>query len=196
MPHQRLIGDRHYGYKKFDRWAMQLWERRIHQVLDLRADKPGPVDQFGSKVIDGRPHCPGLAPHLENLTLTDDPTERALFVHQIDHRQKFVLRMVKGPLASPTKAANAENDPKVGITRWQCPASAGQVGCPLREGTVTVARDLGLPIVPRPPVADPDGTLPKCCTQETIQIRPDKSMKYLQDEYWGSAEWAGLYSLR
>lgn len=195
-PFDRLIGDRHYGYKKLDRWAMQLWQRRIHQVLDLRADKPGPIDQYGSKVIDGRPHCPGLAPHLENLTLPDDPTDRAQFAQQIEHRQKFALRMVKGPLASPTKTANNGHDPKVGITRWQCPASAGQVGCPLRPGTVAVARDLGLPTVPNPPADDPANTLPKCCTQATIQIHPDKSMKYLQDEYWGSREWASLYALR
>lgn len=195
-PFERIIGDRHYGYKKLERWAMELWRRRIHQVLDLRADKPGAVDQYGAKIIDGRPHCPGMATHLEVLSPSEDRAEQATFRQQINHREKFALRMVKGPLASPTSALKGEADPKVGITRWQCPAAAGQVGCSLRTGTLPVARELGLSVVPDAPVADENGGLPKCCTQETIQIRPDQSMKYLQEDYWGGDAWTQMYALR
>jgi len=195
-PFVRIIGDRHYGYKRFDRWAMELWSRRIHQVLDLRADKPGPVDQYGAKVIDGRPHCPGMSAHLENLRPSEYPTEQAEFIQQIERRQKFAFRMVTGPLASKAKVAANEADPKVGTTRWECPALAGTVGCPLREGTVQVARELDIPTVPTPPTPGPDGSLPKCCVQRTIQIAPDSSMKYLQEDYWGSPKWSGMFDLR
>jgi hypothetical protein len=195
-PFVRLIGDRHYGYKRYDRWAMELWRRRVHQVLDLRVDKPGAMDQYGSKVIDGRPHCPGMAPHLEALTPSDDPTEQAEFRNQVAYREKFALRMVKGPLASPTKTATGEDDPKVGVTRWQCPAVAGTVGCPLRQGTVAVARQVGTPVVPNPPQAEAGEQLPACCTQQTIQIEAGTPMKYLQEDYWGSEQWELAYALR
>lgn len=195
-PFVRIVGDRHYGYKKFNRWAMELWKRRIHQVLDLRVDKPGPVDQYGAKVIDGRPHCPGMAAHLENLSPSEDSKQQAKFLRQIQYRQNFALRMVTGPLASQSKIATDELDPKVGVTRWECPALAGKVGCPLRQGTVVSARAAGFPIVPTPPIPEPDGSLPKCCTQRTIQINPDRSMKYLQEDYWGSAEWERMFDLR
>lgn len=195
-PFVRLIGDRHYGYKRYDRWAMELWRRRIHQVLDLRVDKPGAMDQYGSKVIDGRPHCPGLAPHLEALTPSDDPTEQAEFRNQIAYREKFALRMVKGPLASPTKTAAGEDDPKAGVTRWQCPALAGTVGCALRLGTVAVARQSGAPVVPTPPQTEQHADLPRCCTQQTIQIEAGTPMKYLQEDYWGSKDWELAYALR
>ncbi len=192
-PFIRLIGDRHYGYKRYDRWAMELWRRRIHQVLDLRADKPGVIDQYGSKVIDGRPHCPGMPTHLETLTPSDEPQEQAEFKRQIAEREKFALRMVKSPLASPSKTATGDDDPKVGVTRWQCPAVAGNVGCPHRPGTVGLARQVGAPVVPHPPT---DQNLPPCCTQQTIQIEAGTPMKYLQEDYWGSTEWALSYALR
>ncbi|GAB2755020.1 transposase [Nocardioides pakistanensis] len=195
-PFVRIIGDRHYGYKRFERWALELWMRRIHQVLDLRVDKPGPVDQFGAKVIDGRPHCPGMAAHLENLSPSDDPDQQAQFVRQVEYRQKFAFRMVAGPLASQSKVAAGQPDPKVGTTRWECPALAGTVGCPLRQGTVQVARELDIPIVPNPPTPGPDGSLPKCCVQRTVQINPDSSMKYLQEDYWGGTRWSGMFDLR
>ncbi|WP_121254826.1 transposase [Nocardioides ferulae] len=195
-PFVRLIGDRHYGYKRYDRWAMELWRRRIHQVLDLRADKPGVMDQYGSKVIDGRPHCPGMGTHLETLIPSDEPKKQAEFWRQIAEREKFALRMVKGPLASPGKTAAGEHDPKVGVTRWQCPAVAGTVGCPLRPGTVGLARQAGAPVVPHPPEAEVAQDLPRCCTQQTIQIESGTPMKYLQEEYWGSKEWGLVYALR
>lgn len=195
-PFIRIIGDRHYGYKRFDRWALELWNRRIHQVLDLRVDKPGPVDPYGAKVIDGRPHCPGMAAHLENLSPSEGSTKQAEFTRQIEYRQKFAFRMVTGPLASASKVAAGQPDPKVGITRWECPALAGTIGCPLRAGTVRAAREHDFPIVPSPPTPEPDGSLPKCCEQRTIQITPGSSMKYLQEDYWGSTKWERMFDLR
>src|SRR5690606_17480104 len=86
-------------------------------------------------------------------------------------------------------------DPKVGVTRWVCPALNGTVGCPLRDDTVVTARNQGHPIVANPPALDL-GELPKCCTQRTIQIEADPAIKYLQEDYWGSPEWEGTYALR
>lgn len=193
-PFTRLIGDRHYGYKKFDRWAMELWTRRIHQVLDLRVDKPAPVDRHGAHIIDGRPHCPAVPDHLRDLAPSDDPDKHAAFREAINRRRAYAMHRLKSPLASPS-ATPDKPDPKVGVTRWVCPALNGTVGCPLREDTVVTARNQGHPIVANPPAPDL-GELPKCCTQRTIQIEADPAIKYLQEDYWGSPEWEGTYALR
>ncbi|MCM3516248.1 hypothetical protein [Nocardioides sp. P86] len=130
---------------------------------------------------------------LERLVPSDDPAERDTFHRQIDDRKNFALRMVKGPLASEAAVNAGEEDPKVGVTRWQCPAVAGAVGCPLRAGTMEVARELGLPTVPEAPTEE---DAPRCCTQSTIQIEADDAMKYFQEKYWGGKEWTQLYALR
>jgi hypothetical protein len=96
-----------------------------------------------------------------------------------------------------------------GASRWECPARAGKLGCPLADGTVEVARTLGLPIVHRPP--DP---APTCCTQRTFMIRVEDTteddtpknrkrkqqlalaMKHAQDEYWGDHRWRVSWNRR
>lgn len=175
----RLIGDRHYGYKRVDRWAMSLWKRGIHQVLDLRADKPAPVSRGGALVIDGHLHCPATPTHLQGLAPDADntPAENAEFRRLIEERRPYSLHRLKSPLASPG-STEEEPDPKVGYTRWVCPAFQGTVGCPLRENTVQVAREAGLPVVAEPPAEDAAG-FPKCCAQRSVQIEPDSATKYV-----------------
>src|SRR5690606_13954445 len=115
---------------------MQLWQRGIHQVLDLRADKPQPVDQFGALVIDGTPCCPAIPETLRDISHPGDSEQRKQFTQQIAERANYSMRLVKSPLASPTKT----NDTGVGKTRYSCPARAGKIGCPLVEGTTAAAR--------------------------------------------------------
>lgn len=164
----------------------------MHQVLDLRVDKPGAVDRWGALIIDGWPHCPAVPQSLRDLTLPDNPNDQK-FQHVIQTRKDFALRMVNGPLASKSALAAGQDDRNVGTTRWQCPALDGSVGCPLREGTVEVAEHLGLQTVQTPPQAD---KAPRCCTQSAISIKADDSMKYLQEYYWGSEKWNQHYALR
>ena len=72
------------------------------------------------------------------------------------------------------------------LPRFMCPALAGTVGCPLRQGTVDTATEGGLPLIANPPAAD---VAPKCCTQKTVTLREDGQRKLWQEEYWGSLEW-------
>jgi hypothetical protein len=80
-----------------------------------------------------------------------------------------------------------------GRTRWMCPAVAGTRGCPLRDGTVEVARETGLPLVANTPDR---ATAPKCCIQDTVSTRIPEMRKHQQPHYWGSAEWQKAYDLR
>jgi hypothetical protein len=98
-----------------------------------------------------------------------------------------------------------------GASRWECPARAGKLGCPLVAGTVEVARELTLPVVARPPRGEDK---PTCCTQRTIMIKVTgaseddpprareqhrklaQAMKHAQDEYWGDHRWQTSFDRR
>lgn len=82
-----------------------------------------------------------------------------------------------------------------GRSRWTCPAIAGSRGCPLRPGTVEVAKRHGLPIVDTPPDV---ATAPKCCTNASgiVSDSTEVTRKHQQPYYWGSDEWLVAYDLR
>jgi hypothetical protein len=175
-----LIGDRHYSYKKAERWAQPLWKRGVRLVHDLRKDDHGAVDYEGSKIIAGWPHCPGTPSHLEVLLRpgsSGTAEEIDIFRSQIDERFKFAMRRHKTVLGD-------------GKSRWGCPALNGKVGCPFIEGTVEVARESGQPIVVPPEAKTP------FCKQTTVQIPPGRHMKYAQEEYWGDGRWEPSWDRR
>lgn len=175
-----LIGDRHYSYKKAERWAQPLWERGVRLVHDLRKTDHGAVDYQGSKIIAGWPHCPGTPMHLETLVRPGSngtPEENAAFRAKIDERYRYAMRRHKTVLGD-------------GKSRWGCPALNGKVGCSFVEGSVEAARHESLPIV-TPPEAKT-----AFCKQTTVQIPPGKHMKYAQDEYWGDGRWEASWDRR
>jgi hypothetical protein len=61
----------------------------------------------------------------------------------------------------------------------------------LKEGSIEVAHELGLPVVANPP-AEPT----TFCKQATILVPPITAMKYAQDDYWGSPEWETSWARR
>ena len=172
---KEIIGDRHYSYKGYDRWAKPLLERGIWPVHDLRKNDHGAVDLDGAKIIAGTPHCPGTPQHLETVErpgLGASPEEWARFNVMIEERQRYAMRRHSTPLGD-------------GKSRWVCPAKADKLGCPLVAGTTQVARNHQLPVVVPPP-----GEPPRCCTVKTaMQIPATKVMKYTQEWYWGTPEW-------
>lgn len=181
-PVRDLAVDRHYSYKAYDRWAAQLTRRGIHQVLDLRSDEHGWHDYNGARIVDGWPHCPATPDKLGVIQRPGPgakPAQVKEFAAKIQLRQRYAMRRVAGP-------------DDTGKTRWECPAIAGTIGCPLREGSEQVARELGLPIVQNPPREH----APKCCTQRTTLIPPGEHMKHAQDDYWGSAAWKHSFDRR
>ncbi|GGI07866.1 hypothetical protein [Egicoccus halophilus] len=199
-----LIVDRHYSYKRNERWAEELRKRGVRQVLDLRSeDCTGFEDADNARVAAGVPHCPSTPEHLGRLARPGPAEKRPrslcgpdgadaryddrmaklnLFREQIELRQRFALERHGPGNGNPLDS------------RWGCPAAAGKLGCELRPGTVEAATPLGLPVVEGPADLSP---LPKVCTQRTVTLRhQDLQPKLQQEHYWGSHDWEVSYARR
>jgi hypothetical protein len=169
-----LLADRHYSYKRAARWAQELTKRGIEQVVDLHKNDQKFRDCNGAKLAAGWLHCPGTPDRLGDIpqpgpTATDAQKEE--FYNRIDERRPYALRRIA---ITP-------------LRRFQCPALAGTVGCPLRAGTVEGAVEGNLPIITNPPAAD---SAPTCCTQATVTLGQDGQRKIWQQEYWGDRDWS------
>jgi len=182
----KVLADRHYSFKRYDRWFTGLLKRGIRHVVDLHATDQGFRDWDGMQMAAGWAHCPFTPKDLGVIpTLSPRATdaERADFSARISRRQAYAAQ----------RTGRISTDGKV---RFRCPALNGTVGCPRREGTEAAAISLGLPIVK--PTED---VRPRLCTQETAQIAvktPNQAvaMKVHQDHYWGSEAWRKDYARR
>jgi hypothetical protein len=184
---KQVLVDLHYSYKKPDRWLLRLIERGIRQTHDLRSDEQGFSEYQQMRFAAGCAHCPST-PDTLGIIPKPGPFASAdtieYFHSEVERRYPYAMRVVNQLDAD-------------GAIRYQCPALAGKVGCPLRAGTVQTALDIGLPIIENPPTAPPGGTLPACCTQETVKVRPpERIIKHAQPLYWGSRQWRQTYSKR
>jgi len=178
-----IVVDRHYSYKEVTRWADELRARDISQHFDLRKDEHGFKDVDGMRMAGGWMHCPATP---DELGTVERPGPGASREAVEEFRARIAERL-------SWAMSRHEDITSEGRTRWMCPAMAGTRGCPLREGTVEVAREAGLPIVADPPAAD---TAPKCCTQKTVSTQIPEMRKHQQPHYWGSPEWQKAYDLR
>ncbi|MDA8282516.1 MAG: hypothetical protein M0Z42_04275 [Actinomycetota bacterium] len=181
-----IIVDRHYSYKDVFRWKDQLTARGIRQHLDLRGDEQGFIDVDQVKFAAGWAHCPATPADLGTIvrpqpTASKETIDRS--IKRIELRQRYAFRRITTPDAS-------------GRARWECPASAGTVGCPNCPGTVAAAISLGLPVIENPPaLAGPNA--PACCTQRTVTITPPALVrKLMQPFYWGSKQWREIFGKR
>lgn len=180
-----LIGDRHYSYKKYERWALPLAQMGIRQVLDMRATDHGPQGYKGAVILDGTPHCPMTPDGLRRMDrpgLGSSSAEVEAYQNLIAERQKYA--MVR------KQTAHQNRD---GKTRWLCPAAAGKLGCPQVDGSLQVARDTGAPIV-RP--ADDSASAWCGPTSPVVQIPAHVVMKYQQQEYYGTDVWTHSFNRR
>jgi hypothetical protein len=183
-----LIVDAHYHYKIVKRWLTPLTLRGISQCHDLREDERNFIEFESMRVVGGSPHCPCTPDSLDGINPPGPGASRARkeeVILQINKRRPYALRVHTQPDAT-------------GKATYECPALAGQVGCPLRPGTVQAAIEMGLPIVENPPSLETyGGVLPKCCTQKTVTVTlPERLHKLSQRLYWCSREWMALFALR
>lgn len=181
---EKLAVDRHYSYKRWERWRKQLRERGIKPVHDLRKDEHGFTAYDGMKLAAAWPHCghtPDTYARIDKPGPTATPAEWDAFYTRIEERRAYAFR----------RNATLAN----GTTQWICCGRAGTVGCPKIEGSVEAARDLGLPIIVLPEPA-PAAKEPRCCTNATVTIKDGPHMKLYQDQYWGSVEWTREWNLR
>jgi hypothetical protein len=187
-PVRHLLVDMHYSYKKLSRWLNELTVRGISQHHDMRTTDQGFTEYNRMRFASGWAHCPATPDGLGVITRPGPfatQEQREAFSAEIDKRRAYRMRRVNQPDAN-------------GATRYQCPALAGTVGCPLRAGTDQTMLRLGQPIIERPPDEARDSEpLPACCTQQTVKVTPpEKIRKLAQPLYWGSKEWARMFSMR
>lgn len=180
-----IVVDRHYSFKRVDKWADQLRGRRIRQHIDMRKDEHGFKDVNGMRLVNGWMHCPATPDeysHLHRPAPNAPPEDKAAFEAQIERRWGYAL--------DRHQASNAK-----GVSRWKCPAVAGKVGCPLRPESIPAAESHGLPVITDPPAAD---AAPPCCTNKSGITSVDEPAlrKHEQPYYWGSASWVQAYNLR
>jgi hypothetical protein len=183
-----IVVDRHYPYKAVERWGYKLMALGIDQHFDLRSDEQRFFDANGAKVVAGRAHCPATPEEHGDIPrpgFRAGRDEWDTFKAAIERRRQWEMRVIERPRAS--------NGHRI---RVECPAITGQVGCPLRAGTVEVAEADGrLPIV----TDAPDPTVgPACCTNRggSMAIRSERLNKHWQPHTWGSREWEQTYKLR
>ncbi len=171
-----LLADRHYSYKKIDRWLYRLIERGIEPVVQLREGDHGFREWDGMLFAAGHAHCPATPQHLGDIK------QPALDGTSEDWRSSTNSSLN----AKRMQHSAPRNSKPDGSSRWRCPALNGTVGCPLRPGSVEAARHLQLPIVATPP-AHP----PSICTQDSVGVKVETDeqaviMKTHQKHYWGS----------
>ena len=185
---QSLLVDRHYSYKKYDRWLQELFNRGIEQVADMHSNDQGFNDWDGMKMAAGWAHCPSTPDRLGSiptLGLTASEDEVDLFNALINERRAYMAKRIN-PMS------------KEGKIRFGCPALDGTVGCPLRPETMATATLLNLPIVVGPPA---EVGRPTICTQKSVQLHvtteaQKRVTKMYQRFYWGSKQWRLSYARR
>ena len=180
-----LVVDRHYSFKKVERWADELRARNINQHFDLRKKEQGFSDFNGAKLVAGWAHCPATPAELGDIPKPGPNADKAAwkkFNAKIAERERLAMARDERP-----------NDK--GRARFTCPAIDGKVGCPLRPDTMAVAEANGLPIVTDAP--DPD-TAPACCTNSSgkVTVNDPQLRKHDQPFYWGSKQWQAAYDRR
>jgi hypothetical protein len=174
-------GDRLFNNSEPANFQLPLRALGYRPVFDYAQDGLGIQDGFGgAKQVEGAWYCPSMPEPL--VEATDD-----LFKERIDQEawEKPIAARTPYRLA-PKQAADDE-----GFQRYQCPAAAGRVHCPLKPPLPAdhPKRHL-LPIVdPEPSPVERD----KICRQESITIPPEAGAKHAQDLAYGSAEWAKTY---
>ncbi len=176
---REVIADRGYTYKTG--WSRGLRALDVDSVLDLHPTQLGARGSHGgARVIAGVPHCPATPeafdtiPRPERLAASP-PLE--VFLGQISTREQWALRRVAGPDSS-------------GSERYECPARAGKLRCPLVPQSM--AHPVTLPKVLEPP----QQTAHRCCSQRTITVPGDVDYKSRQRHYWGSRDWISSFSRR
>lgn len=176
-----ILVDRHYSYKQFVRWGRELLKRGIRQVLDLREDDYNTITIPEGIGAAGCLHCPATPRELF------EDRRPGLFASRDDHR-KFQERMKERERYSFGVINPMDEDRR---TKLRCPARLFKVACPNFPPSMTVAAELGLPIVDTALLELEEGEdAPRPCTQDSFRIQlPEPVAKLNQANYWGGADW-------
>jgi len=103
--------------------SASAWPQRRSGRLDAPHDRTLALTRVTAGASHDQRQADAALNHaLERLAAVVGGQSGADVQHVIQTRKDCPLRMVKGPLASESALATGLDDPKVGTTRWQCPA--------------------------------------------------------------------------
>jgi len=176
---REVIADRGYTYKTG--WSRGLRALDVDSVLDLHPTQLGARGSHGgARFIAGVPHCPATPDAFDTIPRPERLAAALaldVFLGQINTREQWALRRVAGPDSS-------------GSERYECPARAGKLRCPL------VPPSMGQPVTLPKVLEPPQQSAHRCCSQRTITVPGDIDYKSRQRHYWGSRDWISSFSRR
>ncbi len=144
-----VVADRGYTYK--NDWAPGLHALGIDPVADLHANQYGPRGTHaGARIVAGTPHCPAMPAAFDTIHRPDRLVPTPVldtFTADIERREQWALRRVAGP----------DRD---GKERYECPARAGKLRCPLQPSSLALSLATPPPSSPRPRPTPPPPAAP------------------------------------
>ncbi len=150
------------GYGQFVKINAGMRQAGFNPVFDLWTGHHGVTGAIaGAIVVDGGLYSPGLPEGLRDLKPPAVGTGMKQLNHYqelIEERQRYALRRLG---AKPSLQ---------GMIRYQCPASAGKVGCPLKPASLSISTSKGLIV---PSLVPPPGAQGDICKQATVTIDLD-----------------------
>jgi len=175
-----VLADSGYAHRVAERWASPLRAIGARLVQDLHPADRGPKGTFeGAVVANGNLWCPAIPPALLNIgPLAQGAGEKETAAH--DRLWAEAASYKLGRLCA---------DDADGYHRVACPAAAGKLRCPLKEGSMALGFD-------RPEVLSPPAHPLRCCAQATITVPPDVAAKTRQKHDYPSAAHRRSYMRR
>ena len=179
---QKVYIDLGYSMRTPDTWLIPLSDRGVFVCFDLDSNKLGRHGSHnGAPLIGGEPHCP-MTP--DSLTTTKTPPLTAnrddwkAYWESQDQLEQYRLRR----LGRATPDLHQ---------RFQCPAAANKVRCPLYPASMSLphAKDI-------PEIYDPPQNPPRCCTTPTMSVGRDVGLGARQQYFPRSKHWVLDYQNR
>lgn len=182
MPVASMTVDLGYSMKTAETWLVPLSDRGVSVSFELESAKRGRHGSYrGAVLIGGVPHCPMTPEELTNQKVLAPSATRSdweVYWDQRDSLDQYAFR----PLGARTPDL---------IQRFQCPAYANKVRCPLQVQSLSLPADKDIPEIYDPP-AEP----PLCCTKPNMTLGRDIGLGYRQAHPYGSRSWLAAYASR
>lgn len=180
---EEVLVDRGYSTKSVDKIHRPLAGRDTFLTFDYTLAQYGRHGTHeGAVLIGGEPHCPAMPEELANgprpSPIGSTEAAWASYWENRSRLDSYAFRRLGRPTTDLTQ-------------RYECPAAAGRVRCPLRVTSQSIALDKNVPEVFEPPT-DPL----RCCTQRTITFPTDVGLGLRQRHPHGSKSWLASYDRR
>lgn len=175
------LGDVGYAQQGADNVHQPFADAGSYLTYDYKRHMYGPHGTFfGAPLVDGEPVCPCAPDALLRLVMPADNAPRSAWT---EYRR---LRKLLAPFRF-RRQGKMGPDLKV---RFQCPAVAGKVRCPLVE------RSMSLPVTAdRPEIYEPPAEKLACCgTSRVASFEVGRGLR--QRHLHGSEEWQKSYNRR